>query len=199
MGVLPAKAGRIAIGDGEDVTGEPPGRLRAYGLACIPADRQAFGLAGELSVAENYAAGGVLAGRYGSWLRVDGHAMRAAAREAESAFEVQGVRSARQQAALLSGGNAQKLVIAREFSAAPRFVLAHSPSRGLDVRAAAAVHDRLREIRDSGAGVLLLSEDLDEVMLLSDRIGVICRGQIVAEFDAPADRNAIGLAMVGHG
>ena len=104
-----------------------------------------------------------------------------------------------QKAALLSGGNAQKLVIAREFSGSPRVVLAHSPSRGLDVRASAAVHERLRHARDAGAGVLLISEDLDEILLLADRVGVMNRGKIAAEFAAPVDRHAIGRALVHHG
>ncbi len=103
-----------------------------------------------------------------------------------------------QKAALLSGGNAQKLVLAREFSKRPRFVLAHSPSRGLDVRASAEVHERLLAARDDGAAVLLISEDLDEVLSLADRVGVMSRGRIVAELAQPADRQAIGRAMVDH-
>jgi len=113
-------------------------------------------------------------------------------------FDVQGVRSLKQKAALLSGGNAQKLVIAREFSRDPQLVLVHSPSRGLDVRATAAVHGRLRAARDAGAAVLVISEDLDEVLALADRIGVMSGGRMVAEFDRPADRQAIGRAMVSH-
>jgi len=74
----------------------------------------------------------------------------------------------------------------------------HSPSRGLDVRATAAVHERLRAARDAGAAVLVISEDLDEVLALADRIGVMNAGRIVAEFDRPADRQAIGRAMVSH-
>lgn len=103
-----------------------------------------------------------------------------------------------QKAALLSGGNAQKLVISREFQGDTKVVLAHSPSRGLDVRAGAAVHDRLRAARDRGAAVILISEDLDEIMLLSDRIGVLGGGRLNAEFRAPADRAEIGAPMVSH-
>ncbi|RMT38144.1 ABC transporter [Pseudomonas syringae pv. aptata] len=113
-------------------------------------------------------------------------------------FDVQGVRSLDQKAALLSGGNAQKLVIAREFSRDPQLVLVHSPSRGLDVRATQAVHARLRAARDAGAAVLVISEDLDEVLALADRVGVMNGGRIVAEFAHPADRQAIGKAMVSH-
>jgi simple sugar transport system ATP-binding protein len=199
MGVLPPKSGSVALAAAGDISGSRPRDRRASGFVSIPADRHGFGLAGDLSIAENYAVAGVVAGGYGSWARIRTGALRNAANRAVAEFDVQGVRSPRQKAALLSGGNAQKLVIAREFSGQPRLVLAHSPSRGLDVRAAAAVHQRLREARDAGAGILLISEDLDEIMLLSDTIGVMSRGRIVATFGAPADRNAVGRAMVHHG
>jgi simple sugar transport system ATP-binding protein len=199
MGVMRPVGGRIEIAGAGDVTRAEPEDRRLQGLVSIPADRHAFGLAGDLSVAENFAVSGVVAGGFGSWFRVDGGLIRTAARKAVEAFDVQGVRSMKQKAALLSGGNAQKLVIAREFSGRPRIVLAHSPSRGLDVRATAAVHQRLHEARDAGAGVLLISEDLDEIMLLADSIGVMSRGRIVAAFSAPADRHAVGRAMIHHG
>ena len=92
----------------------------------------------------------------------------------------------------------KKLVLARELSGEPRVLIAHSPTRGLDVRACAAVHRALREACRHGAAVLLISEDLDEVLAVSDRIGVINRGRIVGEYDAPADRHEIGRFMVGH-
>jgi general nucleoside transport system ATP-binding protein len=104
----------------------------------------------------------------------------------------------RQRAGLLSGGNAQKLVLAREFSRSPTIIVAHSPSRGLDVRATAAVHSRLLAARAAGAAVVLISEDLDEVLRLADRVGVMTRGKIVAGFSAPADRQAVGKAMIDH-
>jgi simple sugar transport system ATP-binding protein len=123
--------------------------------------------------------------------------MRSATRDAIGAFEIQGAAPAT-RARLLSGGNAQKLVLARELAGTPAVILAHSPTRGLDVRACAAVHAHLRAARDQGAAVLLISEDLDEVLALSDRIGVMNRGRIVAEFARPADRHAVGRAMVDH-
>ena len=199
MGVLKPLGGRITLAEAGDITAAEPAIRRRVGLVSIPADRHAFGLAGELSVQENFAVSGVVGGKFGSWFRVDARGIRAATKAAVSSFDVQGVRSTRQKAALLSGGNAQKLVIAREFSGRPRLVLAHSPSRGLDVRATAAVHQRLRDARAAGAGVLLISEDLDEIMLLADAIGVMNHGRIVATFAAPADRNAVGRAMVHHG
>ena len=199
MGVRKPLSGRIDFAGVGDITADTPGRRRDLGLVSIPADRQTYGLAGDLSITDNFAVQGVRSGRFGNWMRVDRHAAQAGAEAAVAAFEVQGVRGPHQRASLLSGGNAQKLVIAREFSSIPRLVVAHSPSRGLDMRASSEVHRRLREARDAGAGILLISEDLDEIMLLSDRIGVMTGGRISREFDAPADRQAIGRAMVHHG
>jgi simple sugar transport system ATP-binding protein len=174
------------------------------GIAVIPADRATYALASALSIAENYGLGALHTGRYGGWMRVNRRRMREDSTVAMAEFAVQGVRSLGQKAALLSGGNAQKLVLAREFarksskSAGPVLVLAHSPSRGLDVRATADVHRRLLAARDSGAAVLLISDDLAEVLALSDRVGVLNRGRLVALLPAPADRQVIGQAMVGH-
>ncbi|SFE62215.1 ABC transporter ATP-binding protein [Paracidovorax wautersii] len=198
MGLIPEAGGDIVLEGFGSLRAAPATARRALGLAVIPADRYGHALAGGLSIAENFAIGQVHGGRYGSpwWLRQ--RRIDQEARDAVAAFDVQGVRSLRQKAALLSGGNAQKLVIAREFSKQPRLILAHSPSRGLDVRATAQVHARLLAARDAGAAVLLISEDLDEVLALADRIGVMAGGRIVAEFDQPADRQAIGQAMVHH-
>lgn len=197
-GLEPVTAGNIFLAGQGDVTNQPPHRMRGFGIGCIPADRQTYALAGDLRITDNYAIGGVLRGRYGSVFKVDRKRIRSHTNAAISRFDVMGVRSDNQKAALLSGGNAQKLVIAREFSNDVALIVAHSPSRGLDVRAAAAVHEHLRHARDRGVGVILISEDLDEILLLSDRIGVMNRGRIVAEFDAPGDRHAIGKAMIGH-
>ena len=191
-------AGSIEIAVAGDITHAGPGARRDLGLAAIPADRYAYGLAGALSITENLAASGLRSGRYGPWYRTDKAAMRQDATAAVRAFDVQGVRRLAQKAALLSGGNAQKLVLARELRNAPAVVIAHGPSRGLDARACAAVQGRLLEARDAGAAVLLISDDLDEILALSDRIGVMVRGRIVAEFHAPADRQAVGRAMVHH-
>jgi ABC-type uncharacterized transport system ATPase subunit len=198
MGLPGDVEGTIELAGFGDLRAATPAKRRALQIASIPADRHGYALAGSLSVAENFGIGQVHAGRYGplGWLRR--HRLVADARTAIAAFDVQGVRNPAQKAALLSGGNAQKLVIAREFSKSPRLILVHSPSRGLDVRASAEVHARLLAARDAGAAVLLISEDLDEVLLLCDRIGVMSRGRIVAEFEQPADRQSIGQAMVDH-
>lgn len=198
MGVSKPTGGTIEFEGAGDISRSSPADRRRLGLACIPADRATYGLAGDLSICENYIVTGVRTGEFGSWYRVNWGAGTASTKNAVSAFEVLGVRSARQKASLLSGGNAQKLVIARELASPPRIVVAHSPSRGLDARATSEVRRRLLEARDSGAAVLLISEDLDEIMLMSDRIGVMTRGRIVQEFEAPADRQLLGKAMVHH-
>jgi general nucleoside transport system ATP-binding protein len=201
-GLLPS-AGAIEIKEAESptltsVTMATPRRRRDHGVASVPADRQSFGLASSLSIVDNFSIGFIHEGRFGSIVRIDRARMGRATQAAIAEFEVQGVRSPWQRAGLLSGGNAQKLILAREFSRAPSIIVAHSPTRGLDVRACAAVQRRLLAARDDGAAVVLISEDLDEVLSIADRIGVMTRGRIVAEFEAPADRQAVGRAMVDH-
>jgi simple sugar transport system ATP-binding protein len=190
MGLPQPTQGEMLLQGFGDLRLASPERRRDLRIASIPADRY--------GAAENFGIGQIHSGRYGSFLRLRGSQLEQDAAEAISAFDVQGVRSLQQKAALLSGGNAQKLVIAREFSRDPQLVLVHSPSRGLDARATAAVHGRLRAARDAGAAVLVISEDQDEVLALADRIGVMNSGRIVAEFERPADRQAIGKAMVSH-
>jgi len=198
MGMRPPLAGQIMLEGAGDIAARTPEQRRGLGVAIIPADRAAFALAGSLSIAENYAVGGIHGGRYGGPLLLRRRRMREDTAAAVKEFAVQGVRGMGQKAALLSGGNAQKLVLAREFARQPRLVLAHSPCRGLDVRASADVQRRLLAAREAGAAVLLVSDDLEEVLALSDRVGVLNRGQLVALQDAPADRQIIGRAMVGH-
>ena len=196
MGLTKLNSGSIKLAGHGDITKLRTDQRRKCGLVFIPADRQKYALAGELSVADNYAVSAILRGDLGSWMGVQKLGKQRSTAEAIQEFDIYGVQRLNQNAALLSGGNAQKLVIAREFSSKPSVVIAHSPSRGLDLKAAAFVHKQLLAARDAGAAVLLLSEDLDEVMLLSDTIGVINRGRITAEFASPADRQKIGKAMV---
>jgi general nucleoside transport system ATP-binding protein len=198
IGAIEPSAGEIWLDGPGDISRAGQSKRREAAIAAIPADRYTYALAGSLPIADNLAVARVHSGRYGSVMKLDRAAMRRDAMTAVKDYDVQGVRSVKQKASLLSGGNAQKLVIAREFSREPEVVVAHSPSRGLDVRACAAVHQRLIAARERGAAILLISEDLDEILSLSDRIGVMTRGKIVAEFERPADRQAIGRAMVDH-
>lgn len=196
MGLTKPNSGSIELAGYGDITKFRTDQRRKCGLVFIPADRQKYALAGELSVADNYAASAILRGDLGSWMGVQKLGKQRSTAQAIHEFDIYGVQRLNQNAALLSGGNAQKLVIAREFSSKPSVVIAHSPSRGLDLKASAFVHKQLLAARDAGAAVMLLSEDLDEIMLLSDTIGVMNRGRIIAEFASPADRHSIGKAMV---
>jgi ABC-type uncharacterized transport system ATPase subunit len=198
IGAIEPTSGEIWLDGAGDISRAGQAKRHEAAIAAIPADRYALALAASLPIADNLAVAQIRSGRYGNILRLDRAAMRRDALTAVKDYDVQGVRSVRQKASLLSGGNAQKLVIAREFNREPEVVVAHSPSRGLDVRACAAVHERLIAARERGAAIVLISEDLDEILSLSDRIGVMTRGRIVAEFERPADRQAIGRAMVDH-
>ena len=196
MGVRGSDDGSVSI-EGRDVSHLSPGARRGLGQRAIPADRYVYGLSGDMSVAENLGVSDLRSGRFGPFLWQSHARLRSRAVAAIEAFEIQGATPGL-RARLLSGGNAQKLVLARELDGAPRLIIAHAPTRGLDVRACLAVHRHLRAARDAGCAVLLISEDLDEILVLSDRIGVINRGRIIGEFDQPADRHAIGELMVGH-
>ncbi|WP_315836308.1 ABC transporter ATP-binding protein [Bradyrhizobium prioriisuperbiae] len=198
IGAIEPNSGEIWLDTIGNISHADRSKRRDAAIAAVPADRYAYALAGSLSLADNFAVAHIRSGRYGGVARLNRSAMRREARDAVKDYDVQGVRSVGQKASLLSGGNAQKLVIAREFSRDPQVVVAHSPSRGLDVRACAAVHQRLIAARERGAAIVLISEDLDEILSLSDRIGVMTKGAIVAEFKRPADRQAIGRAMVDH-
>jgi ABC-type uncharacterized transport system ATPase subunit len=172
---------------------------RALGLRVIPADRFADALCGDLSIADNFAITQYPDGLFGGPFALDRKALRASVERQISAYEIHG-GTPDTRTRLLSGGNAQKLLLCRELQGDRRLIVASSPTRGLDVRARATVHSLLFEARDAGAAVLVLSEDLDEVLLLSDRVGVLNRGRIVGEADSASnqnlDRDTIGALML---
>ena len=196
IGLSKIDHGSIYLDGYGDISNMRPDQRRNCGLVYIPADRQRFALASQLTVTENYAISGILRHEFGSWLKVNKIKTYEKAAVAFKEFEILGIRNLNQNVGLLSGGNAQKLVIAREFSSKPSIIIAHSPCRGLDLRATAAVRTQLHKARENGAAILLISEDLDEILLMSDSIGVINGGKLVAEFQSPANRQDIGKAMV---
>lgn len=193
MYIPPRGSVRIA---GEDVTKAPVRQRRRIGLAYIPEDRHEEGAGPSLSVAQNIAATHLRSpiARRG-WLSVS--AMRSLARTLIAKFDVRGAMPDT-TISTLSGGNMQKVIIAREFEADPKLLMVSQPTRGVDVGAMEFVHNSIVRARDAGAGVLLLSADLNEVMSLSDRLLVISGGRVVAEFDHEnMSEVAIGLAMAG--
>lgn len=197
MGVRRTEKGRISL-HGQELLAPTPRKLRRAGVACVPSDRYIYGISGDLSVMDNFIVSHIDRREYGIPIWINRKAILRDTLNAIASFSIQGARPAT-RARLLSGGNAQKLVLAREMIGHFSILLAHSPTRGLDVRACADVHRLLREACKKGAAVLLMSEDLDEILTYSDRIGVINRGRIVGEFDGHADRQEVGRLMVGHG
>ena len=123
--------------------------------------------------------------------------MRSRANELLAEYDVRG-RDADLPASSLSGGNQQKVCIAREIASNPRLLIAHQPTRGLDVGAIEFVHRRLVEERDKGRGILLVSLEFEEVRSLADRILVIYEGRIVGEFPPDASEEEVGIAMTGR-
>jgi general nucleoside transport system ATP-binding protein len=193
---LAPHGGRIAIG-GRDVTSASPRARLAAGLAHVPEDRQHGGLVLDATSADNLALGRAdVTGRF----RIDRTAVAtfAAARIAELDIRPPSPSAI---ARTLSGGNQQKLVIGRELSR-PKLaaVVAAQPTRGVDLGAVARIHDRLRAAATSGAGVLVISADLDELLALCHRVVVLLRGRVVGErteLEGPDARAALGALMTG--
>jgi simple sugar transport system ATP-binding protein len=190
-GERPATAGTVTIA-GSSQHGTPWEAISA-GLGYVPQERMGVGVAPGLTIADNlilksYREGGHIM-----------HAKRAAhgAEELIERFDIM-ARGPKTIARELSGGNIQKLLLARELSGHPKVLIAASPTRGLDVGATESVRQLLTESADRGVGVLLISEDLDEILDLSDRIAVMYRGQVVGVVDREdADVSQIGLMMAG--
>ena len=196
-GLLKPSGGTVRI-DGRDASALAVAGRRRGGLRLIPADRYAYALLPDLLAYENLAISGVPLGRFGSRWWLDRPMMRRRAREAFADNQIVGGRP-ETRTRLFSGGNAQKLLLARELAEDPAVLVAHSPTRGLDVRACQAVHETVVRAVEAGAACLLISEDLDEVLRLSTRIGVMSRGRIEGPFPArEIARAEIGALMAGH-
>ena len=196
-GLRRAQSGQVLIA-GEEVLGDAPGEVLDRGLGHIPEDRQRRGLVLEFSLAENLALHDYdhsPISRVG-WLFP--RRMIERARRLLKDFDVRG-GGPNTRAAALSGGNQQKVVIAREVARDPSVLVAAQPTRGLDVGAIEYVHRRLVEARDERKAVLLVSLELDEILSLSDRILVIYEGSLVAEYGPDVTEEELGIAMTGGG
>src|SRR5262245_8512448 len=194
-GLRKPTSGRVLIGD-KDVTGRGARVSFDAGEGHIPEDRHRRGLVLDFTLAENIALHDYRRqpdSRWG-WL-YPGRLVRRARRVLKE-FDVRG-GGPQTPALALSGGNQQKVVIAREIDGDPRVLVSAQPTRGLDVGAIEFVHRRLVEERDEGRAVLLVSLELDEILSLSDRILVLYEGRIVAEFGPDASDEELGIAMTG--
>jgi general nucleoside transport system ATP-binding protein len=172
------------------------GRVDA-GVALVPEDRTKVGVVGDLSVERNLALRHAHTHPFAKGMWIDWRAVGKSAADAIRAYQI-ATPSPRTPARLLSGGNVQKVILARELEREPGVVVAVHPTYGLDVAATALTHERLLAAAARGAAILLVSEDLDEVLALSDRVAVVAGGRLVAVM-AAADANpeALGLAMAG--
>jgi general nucleoside transport system ATP-binding protein len=197
-GLVRVAAGEVRLA-GREVTGRAPAERLALGLAHIPEDRHHGGLWLDATVADNLALGRAdITGRF----RIDRAAVLAHAERQIAALDIRpGDPGAIVRA--LSGGNQQKVVVGRELSR-PQLscVLASQPTRGVDLGAIVRIHDRLRAAAAAGAGVLVISADLDELLALCHRIVVVLRGRVVGEREGAAlreagARSALGALMTG--
>jgi simple sugar transport system ATP-binding protein len=196
-GMRQVVSGTIMMKQELDITKSDPYEVHAANVGHIPEDREKHGLVASYSIADNlvlnrfdepeFAAKGI---RNFSAINTNAEAL-------VEKFDVR-TSSIKSSAASLSGGNKQKVVVARELSAQPELLVASQPTRGVDVGSIEFIHNQIIAARDAGAGVLLVSAELDEILSLSDRIVVVHQGRVVAEMSgANADRGAIGRLMAG--
>jgi len=195
-GLRRATRGRVIIG-GKEMTNRSPGEIIAQGVSYIPEERMEVGLIMDFSVAENTILETRRRPPFSDGWFLNPQAIERHAEELISDYDVR-TPSKDVPVKQLSGGNLQKLILARELSRQPRLLIAAQPTRGLDVGATEYIRRRLMEQRERGTAILLISEELDEVLSLSDRIAVMYEGEIVGIVDAAeAEVEEIGLMMAG--
>ncbi|NNE95971.1 MAG: ABC transporter ATP-binding protein [Acidimicrobiales bacterium] len=195
-GIRKSEAGSIIFGT-TDLTNGTPREVSEWGVAHIPEDREKDGLVDRYSVADNMVLNTYFKMPFASrGLRVQA-AIRKWARRLIEKFDVR-PRTITSPVSSLSGGNKQKVIVARELSAENKLIVASQPTRGVDVGSIEFIHNQLVHQRDKGKAVLLVSAELDEILSLSDRIAVVYEGEVVATLDgATATREEVGLLMAG--
>ena len=196
-GMRPVQSGRVFV-DGVDIRDKVPGEVRSLGLAHIPEDHLTTGLSVKASVAANLLAGKQRLKEFsagGIYLKL--RAIREYATQLFEKFDIRGA-GVDTAAGSLSGGNMQKVVIAREFSLGAKALIISQPTRGVDIGAIEFIHKSIMEKRNAGCAVLLVSADLDEVFRLADRIITLYEGRVTGSFLAgEIDKEGIGYYMTG--
>ncbi|GAA1821217.1 ABC transporter ATP-binding protein [Luedemannella flava] len=195
MGLRPALAGSATL-KGEPLLGRRTKDVLGAGVGYIPEDRSVDGLIKEFTIAENLVLDTYDREPFGSKLALRLDRIEAAAKERVEEFDVR-TPSHEANVGTLSGGNQQKVIVAREMSRPLNLLVAAQPTRGVDVGSIEFIHKRVIAARDAGAGVLVISSELDEVISLADRIAVMYRGRIIATVPATESRERIGLLMAG--
>lgn len=196
-GMRPIASGQVLV-KGKAVNRLSIKKIRQSGLAHIPEDRMTVGMATEASILENLIADKLDSSQISVGPVLKTRRNKKFAQELIDKFLIK-CDSTAQEAAMLSGGNMQKVVVAREFSSSPAVMIANQPSRGVDVGATEFIHKKLLEIRDQGAATLLVSADLNEVLELSDSLIVLYNGEIVAHYDDTKNvtEEELGYYMLG--
>ena len=195
-GLRRAQSGNVSL-NGEEVTAAPPRRFTELGAAHIPEDRHRYGIVPTYSVAENLVLNTYYRAPFSRRGVRDDAAIRQHAEDLVEAFDIR-TPSVTTSAGDLSGGNQQKLVVARELGREITLLIAAQPTRGIDVGSIEFIHQRIVEQRDRGVAVLLVSAELDEILALADRIAVMYEGEITALLPAAeATRERLGLLMAG--
>jgi ABC-type uncharacterized transport system ATPase subunit len=198
-GIRPLQQGRLRL-NGTEITPEAHAdgaRLRELGLAHVPEDRQRMGLVSTFEAAENIILGYHRDPKYNGLIEMNRKQIIAEAQREMTAYDVRPANPLL-RSSLFSGGNQQKLVVAREMERDPSLLVVGQPTRGVDIGAIEFIHRRILAMRDAGKAVLLVSVELDEILSLSDRILVMFSGRLMGEIPvAEADERAIGLLMAG--
>jgi general nucleoside transport system ATP-binding protein len=195
MGLRPALAGTVSL-DGANLDGRSTKDILGRGVGYVPEDRSVDGLVKEFSVGENLVLDMYDRPPFGSRWALNAKEIASSARERIAQFDVR-TSSDEAPASSLSGGNQQKVIVAREMSRPLKLFVAAQPTRGVDVGSIEFIHGRIMHEREIGTAVLLVSSELDEVMALADRIAVMYRGRIIATVPPDTPREDIGLLMAG--
>jgi simple sugar transport system ATP-binding protein len=195
MGLRPAAAGTVRL-DGRDLTHATPRARLGAGVAYVPEDRTEDGLVGPFSIAENLILDMYNRPPFASGGNLQLSAIEKNAEERIAEFDVR-TPSAETPAGSLSGGNQQKVILARELGREHKVLIASQPTRGLDVGSIEFVHRRIVERRDHGDAVLIVSSELDEIYALSDRIAVMYEGKITGFRDPDVPAAELGRLMAG--
>jgi ABC-type uncharacterized transport system ATPase subunit len=195
MGLRPTLAGSVEL-NGRDLTHASPRARLAAGVAYVPEDRREDGLVGSFSVAENLILDMYDRPPFASGINLNLPAIRANATERISEFDVR-TGSPATPAGTLSGGNQQKVILAREVGREHKVLIASQPTRGLDVGSIEFVHRRIVQQRDHGVAVIIVSSELDEIYALADRIAVMYEGRITGFRDPDVPAAELGRLMAG--
>ena len=195
-GITKATSGTVLF-EGEDITAlNDPSELRRRGMAHVPEDRQHRGLITSFSAAESAILGWQNDPALGRSYHLNRNAVTERCRKQMEEFDVRPANPLL-KSAKFSGGNQQKLILAREIGSNPDLLIVGQPTRGVDIGAIEFIHKRLIQLRDMGKAILLVSVELDEIRSLSDRILVMFAGRVMGELDASADERECGLLMAG--